>query len=249
MRVSHVLFAAMLLAGCDNFHAVQQADTIEAYEAYLQAHPNSRMRFQAVTRLEELYLDRAKEEGTLEAYDAYFERFPEGSYLERAKKEREDLLYGWTIDQNTVEAWEKYLAEYPKADKKRKQKAKRALKMAEYRPDLSLSEPRNQRVNLAEDPEGPLDGWKYEVDVTNNGDRTLSYLALTIRWQEPGKIPAREEWPVVAERWPVPMEDEKKAPMKPGETRTWEWTTRKIPADYAGEIVVQPTAVATLGEE
>ncbi|MBW1881642.1 MAG: hypothetical protein JRI25_01800 [Deltaproteobacteria bacterium] len=249
MRVALVLVAAMLLAGCDNFHAVQRADTIEAYEGYLEKHPKSRMHFQAVTRLEELYLDRAKEEETLEGYDAYFARFPEGAYQERALKEREDLLYTWTIDQNTVEAWEKYLAQYPKAGKKRKKKAKRALKMAEYRPHLSLSEPRTQRVNLAENPEGPLDGWKYEVDVTNQGESTLTYLALTIRWQEPGHAADREEWPVVTARWPVPMEEEKKAPMKPGETRTWEWTTRKIPADYTGEITVQPTAVAYLGEE
>jgi hypothetical protein len=248
MRVALVV-AAMLLTGCDDFHAVQQADSIEAYETYLEKHPSSRMRFQAVTRLEELYLDKAKEEATLEAYDTYFERFPEGSYQERAMKEREDLLYTWTIDENTVEGWEEYLAQYPKANKKRKKKAKRALKMAEYRPHLTLSPARSQRVNLAEDPEGPLDGWKYEVDVTNTGDRTLTYLALTIRWQEPGRVAEREEWPVVTKRWPVPMEEERKAPLEPGQTRTWEWTTRKIPAEYAGEITVQPTAVAYLEEE
>jgi hypothetical protein len=151
-----LLLAALTLAACDDFSAVQKANTIEAYEDYLSRHPDGRFDLMARTRLEELYLERARAESSLEGFDAYLARFPEGIYRDKALAEREDHLWAWTVGQGTIEAYEAYLAEYPKADKKRKTAARRAITMIGYAPRLDLSEVRARRVNLAEDPKGPL---------------------------------------------------------------------------------------------
>lgn len=236
IRAALVLFA--LLAGCDDFHAVQQADTIEAYEAWIAENPDHRMMLHATTRLEDLYLERARGAGSLAAYDAYLARFPEGVYRDKAMAEREAFLFDQAAARDTVAAWEAFLAEYPRASKKRKAAARAAIAVAGYREHLTLSPPRLERVNLAEDPEGPLDGWAVRVDVTNTGEETLQTLILG------AELPAGlREWPVAAPTWRVPLEEELRAPLRPGETRTWTWTTGELPESFEGELVVRPTSI------
>ena len=249
-RFLTVLAAASFLvcAACDNFPAVQQADTIEAYEEYTKANPTGRWATQAKTRLEELYLERAKEAKTLQSYDAYLKRFPEGAYRERAMTEREDFFFASTANENTVDSWKRFLAEYPRTKKKRRDKAERALKVAEYAPQLEVGAVRQEKVNMAEDPNGPLNGWGFWVDVKNNGKETLKRLDLTIEYlDDQGKAADRKEWPVVSDWWSVPIEEEHKVPMKPGQTRTWYWSAGDMPKDWAETVRVYPSRVIYKG--
>ena len=220
-----VLLAA--LTACDPYNEVQEADTIEAFEEYIANYPTSRFLFQSEVRLEELYFEKAETEKTLEAYDVYIEKYPEGIHRDKAIKHREEHLYMWSVEQNSIEGWQRFLDEYgTRGEKKRVVKAKRAIAVAEYADNLLLGEPTISRVNMAEDPEGPENGWGVEVEVTNKGAKVLKKLELTIAYKSAeGHIVARESWPVVAERWAVPMEEEKKVPMKKGDTRTWQWST------------------------
>lgn len=241
-RITALLLALALFTGCDTFHEVQQQDSIEAYESYLQEHPNSRWQLQAETRLEELYLEKAAADATLEAYDLYLSKFPEGDFRAKAMEQRETMLYTWAQGEATTEAWQKYLEEYPDAPKKRKQEARRAIKLADYIAFIEVGEITKRRVNLAEDPKGPQNGWEFTAEITNKGDKTLPYLNLAFSWGE-GSTAGREVWPVVAELWSVPVEEEKKVPMKKGEVRTWVWTTGDIPADYDGPLHLRPVGV------
>ena len=88
-------FVAFLACG-PSFYDVQQAATIEAYEAWLvtasPADPNyTRAEFQ----LEELYLKHARAEKSLAAYDRYLERYPKGNLREKALAERVEFLWSW----------------------------------------------------------------------------------------------------------------------------------------------------------
>ncbi|HHO53485.1 MAG TPA: hypothetical protein ENK18_22090 [Deltaproteobacteria bacterium] len=233
-------FASVLvvLTACgEPFAAAQKADTIESYEQYLKENPEGRFVIEASGRLEVLYLERAKAEETLEAYDAYLERFPEGAMRERALTERESFLYSWAKETNTAEGWQKYLDEYPKGKKKQRQHAKRMLEVHAYLPYLEVSPVRQEQINLAEDPEGPLNGWGFEADVTNNGDATITEMRLTIQYLSPeGGVLDEREWPIVAEYWTVPVEEERKVPMGPGQTRTWEWSTGDMPERWDRKV-------------
>lgn len=224
---------AVLTACGDNFAAVQKEDTIEAYEAFLEANPDSRWTMQANARLEDLYLQKARDEKSLEAYDAYLERFPEGALRKKALDEREEFLFDWAKSENSKEAYERFLAEYPKGDKKRRKAAERMIAVHDYLPNVALSDVKISQVNMAEDPKGELDGWGFAVDVTNNGDKAIQDMRLRLKYLSPEGGPLREkEWPVVAKDFGIPMEEEKKKPIEPGETRTWWWTDGVIPEPW-----------------
>jgi tetratricopeptide (TPR) repeat protein len=227
---------ALLTACGDDFTAVQKADTIEAYEAYLEANPDSRWTLQAEGRLEGLYLEKARAEDSLEAYDAYLERFPKGTLRAKAFEEREEFLFDWARGEDTQASWQTFLDEYPKGDKKRRKQAERMIEVHEYLDKVTLSDTRVEQVNMAEDPKGPKDGWGFAVDVTNNGDESITDMRLVIQYLSPeGGVLREKEWPVVAPKFPIPMEEEKLVPIAPGETRTWWWTDGVIPERWLEE--------------
>lgn len=253
LRTGLFVVAATLglaLTACDDFPSVQEADTIEAYEAYLEANPSSRWQIQATSRLEELYLEKAKADATLEGYDRYLERFPDGHLKERAMKEREEFLFNWAIDSHTAEGWKKFLEEYPRAKKKKKEKAQRSIKVLELADKIEVGPVEKERVNLAEDPEGPLNGWGFYMDVTNRTGKEVSYLSYSIAFlDDEGNTLLRKDWPVVARYWPIPMEEEKKVPIKHGETRVWEWTDGNMPDGWSGKVQVTSSAIKFADED
>ncbi len=247
MRTARSLLLLLALStaasGCgDGFADAQAAGTIDAFEQYLKDNPDGRFAMEATAQLETLYLEKARQEKTLDAYDAYLERFPEGDIRDKVLAEREKFLFEDAKRNATVEAWNQFLEEYPKADKKRMREAKRLLAVAEYRDQLSWTDLSIAKVNLAEDPKGPKDGWGFTMEVTNKGDKTIRDLRFTIDYlDDEGHVLDSREWPVVAENWGVPMEEEKKVPMKSGETRTWFWSAGGLPEKWNETAQVTPT--------
>lgn len=234
----------LFLSACDGFDDVRKQDTIEAYEAYLDANPDGRNKVEAITRLEALYIERARESKSLEDYDAYLERFPKGAFAKAAYEERETHLWDWADRENTIEAWDYYIKEYPSFEAKKVREAKRRRAATEYRPNLEWTELVFEKANLAEDPEGPKNGWKFESQITNKGDKTLSSLIFTIRYlDEAGEVLATESWPVAASNFGVPVEEFRKEPLKPGETRQWDLLTGDVPEKWAEKAVLVPTSV------
>jgi hypothetical protein len=239
------LIVTLLLGGCGpNFAKVQEADSIEAYEGYLAADPDGRWATEARYRLELLYWEAAQAENNLEAYDRFLEEHPKSRYKKEARSAREKYLFAWAKEVGTPEAWEKYVGEYKNA-KDHSKYADNALRIIAYGDGLQLSEPTVKRVNLAEDPKGPLNGWGIYVDVTNNGDKTLATVKLTVDYlDDEGTRLGSKEYALVHHFWRMPVEDIAKIPMKPGETRTWEWTTNKTPERWTSEKVrVKTTAL------
>jgi hypothetical protein len=245
-----LLVAVLTVAACDNFSAVQEADTIEAYEAYLAENPTTRWKLQAEGRLEDLYLIKAKQDKSLDGYDAYIKRFPQGKLMERAMAERQEFLFQWAQAENTEEAWKKFLEQYPRCEKKQREQAEKAIKMAQNLGSLTIGAVVQERVNLAEDPNGPLNGFSFDVDVTNNGTRDISYMAMAISFLgDDDVVLHRKEWPVVSRYWSIPIEEEKKQPIKAGQTVTWNWTDGNMPDGWNGQVRVVPTAIRFLDEE
>jgi hypothetical protein len=241
----HTLALLLLLAGCDGFGSVQRADTIEAYEAWIAEHPSSSKLFQANIRLEELYLQAARETATLEAWDRYLERFPEGTHREKALEERESFLFARGEQEGSAAAWQAFVDQYPKARQGRGQKAKAALEAATYAQQLEITPLRDKPTNLAEDPNGPMNGVLYEADVLNKGERTITRLVFHIVFEDAaGKALDRRTWPLVAPsgKWGLPMPEEASAPIPPGGSRTWSWMTEAAPEGTASARL-QPMAI------
>lgn len=241
MRSLLVLPLLLALACTDPFAEAQKQDTIEAYEKFLAESPNSQYRLQGQIRLEELYLQKARTDATLEAYDVYLQKFPEGQLVDKAREERREFLFNWADREDTPEGWNKYLSEYPTGDKKKQQEARKRLRMAESKDLIALGPVEMEQVNLAENPDGPLDGWGFYVEVTNKGDKPIEYLNLRIRYlDEAGKELDNRDWPAVSPTPPqgLPQREEFYQPIKPGETRTWEWTSGDLPGGWAKKASV-----------
>ncbi len=243
---------ALILSACnDPYGEAQKADTIAGWEAYIQDNPRSPKKAMAEIRLEELYLASAREAKSLETYDTYLTKFPKGKMVDDAKKERREFLIEWARTTDTVEAWEKYLAEYPASRSEGGKEAKRRLNMAKHKDSVELGPVKMEQVNLAEDPNGPLNGYGFYVDVTNNGDAAIAMLKLEIHYlDEAGQKVGSGSWPVVATRLPggLPMAEGFDKPIGPGETRQWEWTDGDFPESWAKKSKVVATAIQFVGE-
>lgn len=220
------LFAALFLACATgpSFEEVQRLDTIEAYEAFLAADPESIYQFACEKRLEELYFARGQQEGTRAAWEAYLQRFPEGPSRDTVVRELGMAAFSEAATANTPDAFRAFLADFPKADKWLRAKAEGRATNLEYG-KLVLGEPKVDRVNMAEDPKGPLNGWGISVEVRNEGDQTLEYVALTLNFlAEDGHVVGTKDYPLTSKHWSMPATELQQTPMKPGEARTWLWT-------------------------
>jgi hypothetical protein len=249
-----VLFAAMLgLMACDNYADVTKTDTIEAYEVYITENPGTSNSFTAEIRLEELYLKKARTDKTLEAWDAYIARWPKGNHREAAMDEREVFLFAWAEARGTAAGWQTFIKEYPTAKRKRMSKAKAAMKATTFaEAHLTVGELVTTQINMAEDPEGPLNGSSYKFDVTYRGEGDLESMWFEARFlDKDGNAVESKSWPVVAPyvEYPVPVEEEKTVPMKSGETRTWDWWDSKLPEAFSGKVVLMPLRVRVAGQE
>jgi hypothetical protein len=226
----------LLLSGCTgpSYDTALREDTIEAYKAFLEANPGSSMELPAKKRLEELFFEQAQKEGTAEAWELYLTEFPEGGpHYAEALKAATGSAWKRAFSDGSVDALKAFLDKYGKGDRMVTDRARGLLAAKEYG-KLEVSEPRVQKVNLAEDPKGELNGWGVFVDVTNAGTSTLPYVRLSVDWRgADGASYGTRDYPLTAKVWTLPATDEQQTPMKAGEKRVWAWTEdfAKVPAD------------------
>jgi len=246
MRLAVPFVTLAILFGCGSASQGPAEDTIPAWEAWLEDNSDGVHAIRGIARLQDMYLDKARASGQPADYDAYLERFPDGVHVRTVKEERRKGMFRKALRSGAAADWEAYLADYPNTPDDHDDIAREGLEAARYAPHVSLSPVRTVKVNLAEDPEGPLNGTAFRTDVTNNGDRTLQAWWLRIFYlDDQGRVVGRKKWPVVetARGFPVPMPPEASVPMKPGETRTWEWATGDLPKGFSGELALVPMRV------
>ncbi len=235
-----------VVACSDPLAEAQKANTVEAYESFLKENPNHPQRIIAESMLEELFLAKARETRALADYDAYLERFPKGKLREKAIEERREYLFAWAGETNTAEAWQTFLDEYPKGNKKQQQEARRRMNMAKNLDRVGIGAVEVEQVNLAENPDGPLDGWGFRADIENKGDTPIEHLMFEIQYLDSeGKKISSESWPVVAKALPgnMPKPDGFSDPIPPGASRGFEFTTGDLPASWSKKVALVPTDI------
>lgn len=245
------LAATLALTACGpSYEEYRKLDTIEGWEEFIsQANPNNPHYYKAENRLAELEFEVAKAEGTPAALDAFLEKFSEPQFAPIRKKcdaEREDVVYNWADETGTAAAWEQFLAEFPKTKRKRKLEARKRIKVGQYLDQIVVGPVRQERINLAEDPEGPLNGWGWEADITNNTPKAWYKLTLGLFFlDDDGRVVDRRDWPVVAKYLPgyLPYETGFDKPMEPGETRTWQYTDGDVPEGWNRKVRVVPVNI------
>lgn len=219
------LFA--LLIACESgpdFNEAQKADTIEAYETFLASDPSTYYKGEIDKRLEELYYDKADADDTLASWDAYLAKFPKSKRAKEAATARGEIAFETAWTGGDIASLEKFATENPNASDKLKKRAASFKDVLAYG-KLSAGEPTVKQVNLGEDPKGPLNGWGVFSDIKNEGDKTFSWVNVTVEFLgDDGAVLDRKEYALTSPSWNEPATDLQKTPLKAGETRTWSWT-------------------------
>jgi hypothetical protein len=104
-RVVLVMLGAMLIAGCSreriDWKSAEAADTEQAYNRFLERHPDSALATQARTRIAQLAEDRdwkrASATDTAEAYQAFLAQHGTGKWAQEARIRIENF----TLDEST----------------------------------------------------------------------------------------------------------------------------------------------------
>jgi len=241
---------ALLLAACDNFAEVQKKDSIEAYEAWLKDNgEEGSSATSALTRLEELYRARAVASKKAEDFEAYLGRFPKSKARADMLKGKETALFDAAENAGTEAAWQAFIDRCKDCDPRKQELANAGILAAKYAAKLTIAPVREEPVNLARDPKGPKNGIAWRADVTNNSDKTLSLVCMTLVFRDAaggvaGRYDAALAAPQSTSRMPIAPGVQK--PLAPGETRTWEYTNEAPPAGSAGapKLVVARVKVA-----
>jgi hypothetical protein len=95
--------------------AAKAKNTVEAYDAFLLAFPNSTSATVCRNYRNDRAYELAKQEGTVEALDRYLTTYPDAENAAEVTKVRDLAATNETLKANTEEAMENFLQRYPNA--------------------------------------------------------------------------------------------------------------------------------------
>ena len=251
------LALSLFTMGCtDPYGEAEQAGTIEAFDAFLEANPTHADALKAKIMVEKLMLEKARESKSMEDYDAYLKRFKKNpttkKQYQKVQEERKDVLFDKAAETNSVEAWETFIEEYKVLSPKDARIAKQRLEVAKYATNLQMDPLEKAQVNLSGDDNGPLNGWEFSTRITNKGTKDIEALRMRISFLDAdGLIVDRQDYTVIGcgdycQRMFV-FEDPSYAeaepelgrirpPMKSQETRDFIVQTGNVPANWSKKV-------------
>ena len=207
----------------------------------------------------------AKQIGTIEAYDAFLKANPKSTKAFEAKMALENLYVERARSSKSLEDYDSYLKRFYEDeqvsmyDKIKEERRDVAKKVAAYSNNLEATQLFQEQVNLQGDSSGPLDGWMFSLEVTNNGDQTIETLNLKIEFLDiDGNVIKSDDTTVVGigefkgREWLFESEKKlaenpklrrQKPPFKAGETREWVYTTGDIPPSWAKQVKTRFSAI------
>jgi hypothetical protein len=245
MRRFIVLLFAVLLTACEgaDLHEAQQLDSPDAYEAFLAKHPQSAEAARLRERIEELRFLRAQREGTPDALREYLQRHPDGANAEKARAEEDKLSFDVAKREDTPDAYQAYLDSH--AAGAFVEPARDAKDRHLYLPKMTVSNVAAERINMAADPKGELNGWRITAEVTNGGDRTLATVECAVDYLDAaGKVVQSDTWWAVAkDLGGFPTPPEMIPTLKAGESRGFRFGTAERPEGFADRFDVRVTGI------
>jgi len=246
-RLSLLVAAALLLLTACEGTALRDAemkDSPEGYEAFLAEYPDSAEAIRLRERIDELRFLRAKSDKTSEAMRTYLTHHPDGAHVDEARKLEDEISYHEAAAENTAEAFRAYLDSHP--DGEFVEQARWQHDQLVYLPQISVGEITTQQINMARDPEGPINGWELVVTIQNNGERRLRVVEVGIDYLNAGGASLKTDrwWAVAPDLSGFPTPPEMKPSLRPGDDRKMTWTTAEAPEGWvAGSFAVRVTKV------
>jgi hypothetical protein len=143
----------LLLTSCASgaYQRAKEADTVEAYRAFLREHPKDTLAEAVQVRIEELEFAEARTLHTVVAYKRFLEAYPEAAQARAAGALLEGLRFNAAKETNTVAGWRQFLADHPEGAQR--DEAKRLLGEAE-RAELASTQDTKQLASFLKGAEG-----------------------------------------------------------------------------------------------
>ncbi len=235
--------ASLALPGCEAnaLHEARMTDSPEAYEAFLQKYPDHEEAEWMRDRMEELRFVKAKEMGTSAALKEYIDSHPEGAQVEDARKLEDETSFKEAEAEATAQSYQYYLDAHPEG--KFLEQARYEHEEKVYLDKIGLENVRVEKVNLANDPEGPLNGWGVFADVKNNGPRNVVEVELLIHYlnKKGESIDTDKWWAVAKGLLGMPTPPYIVPPLPEGEVRAFRWTTGDTKEHWAETVRLEIT--------
>lgn len=232
-RLSALLIAIALLAGCGEYKLYTEAKTAntpEAYAAYLEAYPDGVNAEEARGLLDSLDWDLATDADSSVAYEDYLAKHPDGTHAGEARSNAESAALREAERAGDRAALEGFVARYPEgalADKARK-----SLALMDLVPEhLEIGE-----LRLTEGQPGRF---SLDADVRNIGREPVTSARFALGFlDEAGTIVVRKtEWLVVPDDAGIKASKEQLAPLRARKSRTlhYEFPRAQAPDDWVAD--------------
>jgi hypothetical protein len=113
-----VVFMAVIAVGCvdedkQDWKKADTANTVEAFEDYLLAHPDGKYAVQAGERIDDLDWQEAQAADKVGALEGYLQGHSDGRHAVQARERIEELNWRQAQAANTIAAYRQYVASYP----------------------------------------------------------------------------------------------------------------------------------------
>jgi hypothetical protein len=185
MRAYKALCLVLLLTGCGVPRAYQRArdaDTLEAYRAFLREYPEGDEAEAISVRIAELEFEEASRLHTVLAYKRFLEAHPDTTQARKARALLEGLRFNAAKEAGTAAALRQFLKDHP--DGAQRDEARRLLQQAELQELASTEDTVRLRDFLQESPDDPrrlevqgrLDDESYARARSEGAARLFAYL-------------------------------------------------------------------------
>ena len=136
--VEMVVFFGVLVSGCtsesNRWKEAELANTVNAYQQYLNEYPNSQKSEEVRKRIEQIEFNNCSEKDTKSAYEQFLRKYPDGEFATQVRfkltnlKVKETSAWEEACKANTFDAYISFYKVYP--DSRLSELSQRLLKLA-----------------------------------------------------------------------------------------------------------------------
>ncbi|MFQ5641605.1 MAG: hypothetical protein ACE5IR_26825, partial [bacterium] len=112
-----LLVLLFVIFACDSgesdYEKAKQVNTIQAYEEFVNKHPDSRFVDAAKRNIDSLRYDILVSQGNLEAYEEFVHKYPDSRFVDLAKENIDSLRYVIVVSKDSIQPYEEFIDKYP----------------------------------------------------------------------------------------------------------------------------------------
>ena len=217
------------LSGCNGetqaYTDACAAETPEAFNLYLQEYPDGLHAADVRHRLDLAEFGIAEKAKTAAAFEKYIADHPDGKYVDKALDEAKNLAWGDADMANTVDALVAFKEKYGTGAFGIKADARlTALRYAVT--SVQFNEFEVERVNVAGERRGELNGYAIRAKVSNGGEQACKVMKVRVVFQGEDSAIVDTKFEFVAtpsHPMGIPIPERLKLPFQPGQEREFEY--------------------------